>query len=160
MAPVALQEMKILHPTEFKIPIYTQWGMLGVMIIIFLVIPESPCKSRRQIMLTQGWLVSRGRCADAEKVLRLTKGGLANYSVESEIAIMEATVNEERETAERSGVKSFEVFRGTNLWRFLIAGWPKIAQQFVGLSVFNTYATYFCTSCRQGYLANISPVGW
>ncbi|GIJ88167.1 hypothetical protein Asppvi_007084 [Aspergillus pseudoviridinutans] len=35
------------------------------------------------------------------------------------------------------------VFKGRNLIRFVIAGWPKITQQFVGLSVFNTYATYF-----------------
>lgn len=36
------------------------------------------------------------------------------------------------------------VFKGRNLLRFIIAGWPKITQQFIGLSVFNTYATYFC----------------
>jgi hypothetical protein len=58
---------------------------------------------------------------------------------------MNATVAEERILAERnSEVGMWAVFQGRNRIRFLIAAWPKIAQQFVGLSVFNTYATYFC----------------
>jgi hypothetical protein len=58
---------------------------------------------------------------------------------------MTTTVAAEREQAERNGELGFWViFQGRNLIRFIIAGWPKIAQQFVGLTVFNTYATYFC----------------
>ncbi|MAD83295.1 MAG: hypothetical protein CL912_10035 [Deltaproteobacteria bacterium] len=59
---------------------------------------------------------------------------------------MTATIAEERYTAERNSEEGiWAIFRGRNLIRFFIAGWPKIVQQFVGLSVFNTYATYFCT---------------
>lgn len=59
--------------------------------------------------------------------------------------VMNATVAEERIIAERnSELGLWAAFRGRNLIRFIIAGWPKIAQQFVGLSVFNTYVTYFC----------------
>lgn len=58
---------------------------------------------------------------------------------------MTATVTEERIIAERNSEEGmWAVFQGRNRIRFLIAAWPKIAQQFVGLSVFNTYATYFC----------------
>lgn len=58
---------------------------------------------------------------------------------------MTATVNEERHMAEvNSETGRWAVFQGRNLLRFIIAGWSKITQQFVGLSVFNTYATYFC----------------
>ena len=58
---------------------------------------------------------------------------------------MNATVMLERQHAEENAeLGQFAVFQGRNLLRFLISGWPKIAQQFVGLSVFNTYATYFC----------------
>jgi len=57
---------------------------------------------------------------------------------------MLATVEEERRSAtENSELGFWAIFRGTNGWRLLIAAWPKIAQQFVGLAVFNTYATYF-----------------
>lgn len=58
---------------------------------------------------------------------------------------MSATVAQERILAERNSEEgTWAVFQGRNGIRFLIAAWPKIAQQLVGLSVFNTYATYFC----------------
>jgi MFS transporter, SP family, general alpha glucoside:H+ symporter len=57
---------------------------------------------------------------------------------------MVATVREVRLIAEKNSEDGvWSVFRGRNLIRFIIAGWPKITQQFVGLSVFNTFATYF-----------------
>jgi hypothetical protein len=62
---------------------------------------------------------------------------------------MTATITEERQQAQRDKQQGmWAVFQGRNLLRFIIAGWPKITQQFVGLSVFNTYATYFCMSPR------------
>ena len=58
---------------------------------------------------------------------------------------MRATVAAEQQLAEvNNELGQWAVFQGRNLLRFFIAGWPKIAQQFVGLSVFNTYAAYFC----------------
>lgn len=62
---------------------------------------------------------------------------------------MTATITEERQQAQRDKQQGmWAVFRGRNLLRFIIAAWPKITQQFVGLSVFNTYATYFCMTIR------------
>lgn len=59
--------------------------------------------------------------------------------------VMTATIEEERYIAQRDSQEGmWAIFRGRNLLRFLIASWPKITQQLVGLSVFNTYATYFC----------------
>lgn len=58
---------------------------------------------------------------------------------------MTATVAMERQQAEiNQELGPWAVFQGRNFIRFIIAGWPKIAQQFVGLTVFNTYAVYFC----------------
>jgi SP family general alpha glucoside:H+ symporter-like MFS transporter len=58
---------------------------------------------------------------------------------------MTATVMIERQQAElNSELGQWAIFKGRNLLRFVIAGWPKITQQFVGLTVFNTYAVYFC----------------
>lgn len=60
---------------------------------------------------------------------------------------MSATIEEERAIAKRDSHEGlWAVFKGRNLLRFFIAAWPKITQQFVGLSVFNTYSTYFCRS--------------
>lgn len=59
--------------------------------------------------------------------------------------IMSATVVEERRIAERDSQEGmWAVFQGRNFIRFIIAGWPKMTQQFVGLAVFNSNATYFC----------------
>ena len=61
-------------------------------------------------------------------------------------AVMRATVANERNAAEVNSEQGmWAVFQGRNLIRFIISAWPKITQQFVGLTVFNTYATYFCT---------------
>lgn len=60
---------------------------------------------------------------------------------------MTATVALERQKAEENKeLGQFAIFQGRNLIRFVIAGWPKVAQQFVGLAVFNSQATYFCES--------------
>jgi hypothetical protein len=60
---------------------------------------------------------------------------------------MTTTITQERILAEQNSKEgTWAVFKGRNLIRFIIAGWPKVVQQFVGLSVFNTYATYFCKS--------------
>lgn len=58
---------------------------------------------------------------------------------------MSNTIEEERRIAVQNSQQGmWAIFQGRNLIRFIIAGWPKITQQFVGLAVFNTYATYFC----------------
>jgi hypothetical protein len=58
---------------------------------------------------------------------------------------MAATIATERRMAEQNRELGFgAVFKGRNLLRFFICGWPKITQQFVGLAVFNSNATYFC----------------
>ncbi|KAJ5217828.1 Major facilitator superfamily domain general substrate transporter [Penicillium citrinum] len=132
-ASVALQEMSKNDPYDFRVPIYTQWAMVGIIIIIFAFIPESPW-----------WLVSKGKIDKAARILTRCNGNVKGYSIDEQIEIMTATVTEERLVAERNSEEgTWAVFRGRNRLRFLIAAWPKIAQQLVGLSVFNTYATYF-----------------
>lgn len=115
--------------------------MVGVAGIIFVLLPESPW-----------WLVGKDRPEKAAQVLRLCCGRVQGYNVDEQIGIMTATITEERRLAERNRSQgAWAVFQGRNLLRFLIAGWPKIVQQFVGLSVFNTYATYFCTPPSQSH---------
>lgn len=70
---------------------------------------------------------------------------IRNLSAKQFQEVMTTTVAQERITAEQNSEEdTWAVFRGRNLIRFIIASWPKIVQQFVGLSVFNTNATYFC----------------
>ncbi|GFF69908.1 hypothetical protein IFM61392_02894 [Aspergillus lentulus] len=132
-ASVALNRLSASDPYDFRTPIYTQWAMIGVAGIIFILVPETPW-----------WLVSKGKTQQAEKVLKTCNGSVPGYDIHDQINVMSATVAHERILAERNKEQGmWAVFKGRNLIRFIIAGWPKITQQFIGLSVFNTYATYF-----------------
>ncbi|KAJ1713571.1 hexose transporter [Aspergillus flavus] len=132
-ASVALNQLHAMDPLDFRTPIYTQWAMVGATIIIFIIMPETPW-----------WLVSKGKLDKASKMLRRYNGRVEGYDVSEQIEIMSATVVEERRIAERDSQEGmWAVFQGRNFIRFIIAGWPKMTQQFVGLAVFNSNATYF-----------------
>nr|RBR01112.1 hypothetical protein FVER53263_10607 [Fusarium verticillioides] len=132
-ASVALKELKANDPLDFRTPIYTQWAMIGCILIAFLLIPESPW-----------WLASKGKVEQASQVLNRCFANVEGYDIDQQIEIMTCTIALERQQAEQnSELGPWAVFKGRNLIRFIISGWPKITQQFVGLAVFNTYATYF-----------------
>ncbi len=73
-APLALRQLAISQPYHFKIPIYTQWGMLGVLLIINVLLPESPW-----------WLVQTGKIDKAEEVLEKTHKGVPGYETKHEL---------------------------------------------------------------------------
>ncbi|GIJ90475.1 hypothetical protein Asppvi_009430 [Aspergillus pseudoviridinutans] len=132
-ASVALNRLSATDPYDFRTPIYTQWAMIGAAGVIFVLIPETPW-----------WLVSKGKMQKAEKVLKTCNGTVPDYNIDDQINVMTSTVVHERIVAERNKEQGmWAIFKGRNMIRFIIAGWPKITQQFVGLAVFNTYATYF-----------------
>ncbi|KAJ5116850.1 general substrate transporter [Penicillium angulare] len=132
-APLALRQLALSDPYDFKTPIYTQWGMLGVLLLINIGIPESPW-----------WLAQRDRHNEAEAVLRSTHKGVPGYDSKTEMAIIVATIEQERILAASETQSTFfQIFKGINLWRLFIAFWPKAMQQLAGQSVTNNYGTYF-----------------
>ncbi|KAH7176812.1 general substrate transporter [Dactylonectria macrodidyma] len=132
-ASVALNRLNASDPFDFRTAIYSQWGPIGGIAIIFLLLPETPW-----------WLVSKGKFDKASKILERYNGHVEGYDVQEHIGIMNATIMTERHIAKRDSNEGiWAVFQGRNLLRFIISAWPKITQQFVGLAVFNTYATYF-----------------
>ncbi|KXL47851.1 hypothetical protein M433DRAFT_73034 [Acidomyces richmondensis BFW] len=133
MGSVALNGLNDSESLDFRLAIYTQWAMVGTMGIIFFLIPETPW-----------FLASKGKLAKAGKILTRFNGHIPGYNVQEHIEIMTATVERERYLAQLNKEEGmWAVFRGRNFVRFIIAAWPKIVQQLVGLTVFNTYATYF-----------------
>ncbi|KAI1863169.1 uncharacterized protein JN550_009905 [Neoarthrinium moseri] len=130
--PLALQQLHIRDPYNYKIPIYTQWSMLGVMLIINLFVPESPW-----------WLVQRSKYHDAEKVLASSYKGVTGYDLKKELSIIIATVEHEKLVEAENKYQLVQIFKGVNLWRLFIAFWPKGMQQLCGQSVTNNYGTYF-----------------
>lgn len=68
---MALNSLHTSDPYNFRTPIYTQWAMIGGMLIIFLLIPESPW-----------WLAGRERLDKAGKILQRLNGHIEGYEVQ------------------------------------------------------------------------------
>ena len=45
LAPVALRQLNMNTSLSWRVAIYTEWAMIGLIIIIFVFLPESPCES-------------------------------------------------------------------------------------------------------------------
>ncbi|GFZ49942.1 hypothetical protein JCM24511_07345 [Saitozyma sp. JCM 24511] len=118
MATVALQSMYATHPDNYLTPVYTQWAQIGIMGIIYLLVPESPY-----------WCATRGKHEQGIKTLAKINGSVSGYNVEEQYEIM-------RE-------KWYNIFRGVDGFRTLVSMWAITAQQFLGLKVFFTYTAYF-----------------
>ncbi|WVW83082.1 hypothetical protein I302_105100 [Kwoniella bestiolae CBS 10118] len=133
MSSVALKVRSDSHPLDYKTSIYTQFGMLGLSMIIFVFLPESPW-----------WLVSKGKLDKARNVLVKKFQNIPEYDIDGELAIIAATIERQRQwDREAAAEGSWAIFKGLNGKRFLIGSWPKVLQQFVGLSVFSSYSAYF-----------------
>ncbi|KAJ3454845.1 hypothetical protein MRS44_013445 [Fusarium solani] len=132
-APVALQVMSERDPNDYLTAIYTQWSQVGLMLIIYLITPESPA-----------WCVTRGKTEEAKKSLRYLYRGVKDFDVDHQYHILVLTVGHEREVAaEQRNETWYAIFKGNNGLRTLISCWALMAQQFIGLGLFLGYASYF-----------------
>ncbi|KAL5328254.1 hypothetical protein ACEPPN_001752 [Leptodophora sp. 'Broadleaf-Isolate-01'] len=132
-APVALQVMSKTDPNNWLTPIYTQFGQVGLMFIIYLILPESPA-----------WCVGRGKIDQAKKNLRFMYRGVKDFDFEHHIHLLVINIEHERaEANEQKGVKWYAIFQGRDRLRTIISAWPLLTQQFIGLGVFFGYGTYF-----------------
>lgn len=103
----------------WRIPILTQLLPPTLMVVLGLaLLPESP-----------SWLILQGQHDKAMAALRKFNG--PQYDAAQAVAVLEATVQKERELASE-GASYIECFKGVNLRRTLIVCLVYIAQQFVG----------------------------
>ncbi|KAJ4243680.1 hypothetical protein NW757_011107 [Fusarium falciforme] len=131
--PLTLQVMSTYDAKNYLTPVYTQWTQIGLMIIIYLLIPESPA-----------WCASRGKAERAKKGLQFIYKGVKDFDVEHQYNLLVLTVDHERTVAaEQRSEKWYAIFKGNNGLRTLISCWTLMAQQFIGLGVFFTTGTYF-----------------
>nr|XP_036575076.1 MFS alpha-glucoside [Colletotrichum truncatum]KAF6781586.1 MFS alpha-glucoside [Colletotrichum truncatum] len=129
---------------NYKIPILTQWGFLGLMLPIFLWLPE-----------TAAYYAARDQDEEGKATLRRVNGSADGYDVEVEYSIIKNTILEEKREKFEQGNgedgQSFkevmdsyvECFRGTNFKRTIGAALPSCSQQLSGLSFLNVYASLF-----------------
>ncbi|RSL64015.1 hypothetical protein CEP54_004882 [Fusarium duplospermum] len=132
-APVALQVMLEKEPDNYLTPIYTQWSQIGLMIIIYLLVPESPA-----------WCASKGKEKEAKKMLRKLHWDIKDYDVDHQYNLLLINVEHERAiAAEQSREKWYNIFKGQDGLRTMISAWTLMTQQLIGLGIFGSYATYF-----------------
>ncbi|KAH7126472.1 general substrate transporter [Dactylonectria estremocensis] len=132
-APVALQILSETDATNYKVPIYTQWAQVGIMLIVYLVVPESPT-----------WLVSKGKFDEAKKTLSRLHCDVPDYNVDRQLQVLTLSIDHERATAaEQRAEQWYSIFKGTDGYRTLVALWTLLSQQFIGLTLFATYSSYF-----------------
>lgn len=140
MASIALKVYKDQKPLDWKTPVLTQFAMIGFSILIFVFLPESPCASRRPSFcfplpaadlplscVAPGWLASKGKYEEAQKILDMKYKNVEGYDTQAELAIIVATIGKQQEYARESKNEGpFAIFKGLDGKRFLIGSWPKV----------------------------------
>jgi MFS family permease len=130
---IALREINERTPYKYLTAIYSQWGHIGVMFIVFVVLPESP-----------SWYASKGRESDAKKTMKWLYGRSELYNVDHQYNLLVMLLEHERAVAiEQNQQHWYAIFKGTNARRTLIAAWSPFAMQLIGMKVFLTFGTYF-----------------
>ncbi|KAL2831035.1 general substrate transporter [Aspergillus pseudoustus] len=132
-APIALQVMSTYDPDNYLTPVYTQWSQIGLMLIIYLFVPESPA-----------WCATKGRETQAKKILRTLYKGVTDFDVDHQYQLLVMNIEHERELAvQQRTEKWYAIFKGTDGLRTVVSLWTLLAQQFIGLGVFLSFGSYF-----------------
>lgn len=130
---VALQSLNRSDPYNWLIPVYTQWAHVGIMGIIYLVLPESPA-----------WCATKGKEALAKKSIRFLYRGAKDFNVDHHYELIVLNVEHEKALAiEQKNESWLAIFKGTDGRRTITALWVIVAQQFLGLALFGSFGTYF-----------------
>lgn len=130
---VAQQSMSRRDPYNWLTPIYTQWAMVGIMLIIYVCLPESPA-----------WCATKGKEEQGKKMLRKIYGKVEGFDVDYQYQLICLAIEHERAlAAEQRNEKWWAIFKGVDGRRTITAFWTIVAQQFLGLALFGTYGTYF-----------------
>ncbi|KAL4878200.1 MFS general substrate transporter [Aspergillus karnatakaensis] len=143
LAPLVLLVCEKQDEMEFKIPILTQWAFLGLMLPIFMWLPE-----------TAQYYAERDLDDRGKKTLCRINGNVPGYDVDNEYAVIKNNIldqrrlrqdlGEDKEVGWKQMLKSYvECLKGVNAKRTLGAAAPACAQQLTGLSFLKTYSSLF-----------------
>ncbi|KAM0547260.1 hypothetical protein ACHAPJ_010522 [Fusarium lateritium] len=142
LAPLILLVCEKQDPFNYKTPILTQWVFLGIMLPVFLWLPETP-----------QYYAERGQDDRGKKTLNRVNGKVPGYDVETEYTIMKNSILEQRKRKnefeeadlgwKRLAKSYIDCFRGANAKRTLGSAAPVCAQQLTGLSFLKTYSSLF-----------------
>lgn len=162
LPPMVLMLVQNADPLNYKIPILTQWGFLGIMLPIFIWLPETP-GMRYWWKILRLWpfcslliqhvayFAARRLDEEGKATLSRVNGGIVGYNVEIEYNIIKNTILEEVHNSEETDPRQFsgivqsyiDCFKGPDFWRTIGSTLPICAQQLTGLAFLNTYASLF-----------------
>ncbi|KJR83634.1 Hexose transporter [Sporothrix schenckii 1099-18] len=132
-AYTAMQTLNKHHPDVYLISIYTQWAQVGIMLIIYIFLPESPA-----------WCVTRGYMDKARTSLKRLNKGVRDFNLDHQLQVLVLTVEHEQAVAvEQRREHWYSIFRGVDGFRTVVTLWTNLSQQFIGNTLFGTFGTYF-----------------
>ncbi|KAH6950307.1 hexose transporter [Ilyonectria sp. MPI-CAGE-AT-0026] len=132
-AHLSLNQLNKRHPENWLTPIYVQWAQIGLMLIIYVFLPESPA-----------WCITQGYTERARKELQTLYRRVDDFDINHQIEVLTLSVEHEKAiAAEQNREKWYSIFRGVNGFRTLVSLWTNMSQQFIGLTLFSTFGTYF-----------------
>ncbi|KAL1893354.1 hypothetical protein Sste5346_006532 [Sporothrix stenoceras] len=128
---VMMQQLNSKYPDNYLLAMRILWAPIGLMLICWILAPESP------------WFHARhGNKEKALKSMRWLYGGVEGYDYEEEYSIIVKTIEHEKGLL-TSKFNTLEIFKGINLKRTLTVMVLSAGQQLAGLVIISTYSTYF-----------------
>ncbi|WVQ68182.1 uncharacterized protein L199_006388 [Kwoniella botswanensis] len=118
---------------SYKMIFYSEFILLGSFVPALIFAPETPT-----------WAARKGDEAKTRSCMRRLYGNVDSYDIDREYLVLRHIIEEE--SKERSDVwwrQYVECFQGVNRRRTIVSFLPLAYQQFVGLSLFFAYTTYF-----------------
>jgi hypothetical protein len=100
---VMMQQLNQRHPDNYLLAMRILWAPIGLMIVCWVFIPESPWFHAR-----------RGEKEKAMKAMKQIYGGVKGFNLEEEYGIIARTIEHEREVLQ-GAPKYIDIFRGLNL---------------------------------------------
>ena len=100
---VMMQQLNQRHPDNYLLAMRILWAPIGLMIICWVIVPESPWFHAR-----------RGNKDEAIKSMKQLYGGVQGYDFEEEYGIIARTIEHERELLQETP-RYVHIFKGLNL---------------------------------------------
>ena len=136
MSSIALDVIASTHPLAWRRAVYSEWVPVGLWLIAFIWVTESP------------WYYARKHDdAKAKKVMQTIYGGAPGYDVDLEYSVMRIEIEHEEALRQSQKVSTYrEVLTGANLRRTAASFFGVVMIQWSGASPIFSYAT--CRSSR------------
>lgn len=103
LTAIMMQQLNKKHPDDYLLPMRILWAPIGLMIVFWAIVPESP------------WFYARhGNKEKAMKSMKQLYCSVKNYDYEEEYSIIERTIAHERELLPEAP-NTLQVLKGLNL---------------------------------------------